>query len=105
MEDANAVRAFEAAGHGPGVPVGHGHAGARARGGAPDGELHPGEWGLFWFGLVFTWVASGDAMILWMIRGVSPDTVVEDHPERAGCWVVREGVGDAARDEDPVGAE
>jgi hypothetical protein len=60
---------------------------------------------LFWFGLVFTWVATGDAMILWMIRDVSPYTVVEDHPERAGCWVVREGGGDAARDEDPVGAE
>lgn len=59
---------------------------------------------LFWFGLVFTWVASGDAMILWMIRGVSPDTAVEDHPERAGCWVVQEEPG-AARSEDPAGGE
>jgi len=64
-----------------------------------------GSGGLFWFGLVFTWVASGDAMILWMIRGVSPDTVVEDHPERAGCWVVQEEPGAAARSEDPAGGE
>jgi len=51
-------------------------------------SLATGSGVLFWFGLIFTWVASGDAMILWMIRDVSPDKVVEDHPERAGCWVV-----------------
>jgi hypothetical protein len=63
-----------------------------------------GSGALFWFGLVFTWVASGDAMILWMIRDVSGDTAVEDHPERAGCWVVQEEPG-AARSEDPAGGE
>lgn len=45
------------------------------------------------FGLVFTFAAGGDALILWLIRGVEPDALVEDHPTRAGCYVLgrREG--------------
>lgn len=43
---------------------------------------------LFWFGLLFTIAAGGDALILWLLRGVPPDALVEDHPSRAGCLVV-----------------
>lgn len=39
------------------------------------------------FGLVFTLAAGGDALILWLLRGVPPGTLVEDHPTRAGCLV------------------
>jgi len=39
------------------------------------------------FGLVFTLAAGGDALILWLLRGVPPGALVEDHPTRAGCLV------------------
>lgn len=40
------------------------------------------------FGLVFTLAAAGDALILWIIRGVETGKQVEDHPSRAGCYVI-----------------
>lgn len=40
------------------------------------------------FGLFFTFVAGGDALILWLIRRVDPNALVEDHPTRAGCYVL-----------------
>lgn len=40
------------------------------------------------FGLFFLFAASGDALILWLMRGVRRDEFVEDHPERAGCYVL-----------------
>lgn len=39
------------------------------------------------FGLFFTFAAGGDLLILWLIRGVSPSALVEDHPTDAGCYV------------------
>jgi hypothetical protein len=41
----------------------------------------------FLFGLLFTFAAGGDALILWLLRGVAPGRLVEDHPARAGCYV------------------
>jgi hypothetical protein len=32
------------------------------------------------FGLFFTFAAGGDALILWLLRGVDPDALVEEHP-------------------------
>jgi hypothetical protein len=40
------------------------------------------------FGLVFTWSAGGDALILLLMRGVGPGELVEDSPTRVGCHVV-----------------
>ncbi|MDX1531036.1 MAG: DUF3267 domain-containing protein [Rhodothermales bacterium] len=40
------------------------------------------------FGLLFTLAAGGDALILWLLRGVAPERLVEDHPERAGCYLL-----------------
>lgn len=40
----------------------------------------------FW-GAFFTVVAAGDAMIIWLIRKVDSDALIEDHPTRAGCFV------------------
>lgn len=40
------------------------------------------------FGLFFTIAAGGDALVLWLIRGVSPAKSVQDHPTRAGCIVL-----------------
>ena len=35
-------------------------------------------------------------MILWLLRGVGGDELVEDHPERAGCYLV-ERLGESSR--------
>jgi hypothetical protein len=40
------------------------------------------------FGIVFLAAAAGDFLVLWLIRHVPPDTLVEDHPTRAGCVVL-----------------
>ena len=47
-----------------------------------------GNIGVLVFGLVFTGGAGGDALIIWLIRSVEPRTLVEDHPTRAGCYVI-----------------
>jgi hypothetical protein len=40
------------------------------------------------FGVVFTWSAGGDALILLLMRGVGPRELVEDSPTRVGSPVV-----------------
>jgi len=47
-----------------------------------------GDSNLFWFGLVHTAAASGDWLILWLIRNVKSGMLVEDHPTNAGCYVI-----------------
>jgi hypothetical protein len=48
-------------------------------------SLLVGNAGLHLFGVVFTVVAMGDAVVLWLLRDV-PNTIhVQDHPERVGC--------------------
>jgi hypothetical protein len=42
------------------------------------------------FGIVFTAVAAGDAMILWTLRDVPATHYVQDHPHRVGCLVLGE---------------
>ncbi len=42
------------------------------------------------FGFLFTLAAGGDALILWRVRNIPPGTLVRDHPDRAGCVVIRE---------------
>lgn len=43
---------------------------------------------LMWFSLLHTSAASGDWLILWLIRKVKPGSLVEDHPTNAGCYVL-----------------
>lgn len=40
------------------------------------------------FGILFTLAAGGDFLILWLIRNVSSSKLVEDHPTKAGCYVI-----------------
>jgi len=43
------------------------------------------------FGFLYTVAASGDFLILWLIRNIKPNTHVEDHPTNAGCYVIEQG--------------
>jgi hypothetical protein len=39
-------------------------------------------------GFLFTFTAGGDFLVLWLLRGVSPGALVEDHPSKAGSYVL-----------------
>lgn len=54
-----------------------------------------GAGAVFLFGLFFTLAAGGDALILWLLRGVSGDRLVKDHPSKPGCLVLGERAEDA----------
>jgi hypothetical protein len=43
------------------------------------------------FGIFYVFAAGGDLLVLWLLRGVDPRALVEDHPSRAGCYVLLEG--------------
>jgi hypothetical protein len=51
--------------------------------------LITGGFKIFIFGFFFTWAASGDFIILWMIRHLRADEFVQDHPELVGCIIIR----------------
>ena len=53
-------------------------------------SLFTGDILLFFFGLLYTTAAGGDFLILWIIRNVKPNTLVEDHPTNAGCYVIEQ---------------
>lgn len=40
------------------------------------------------YGMIFTFAAGGDLLVLWLIRGVDARALVLDHPSRAGCIVL-----------------
>ena len=44
-----------------------------------------GSGALLLFGLVFTLTAAGDALVVWVLRGVDGRRLVRDHPSRVGC--------------------
>ncbi len=50
-----------------------------------------GDGWLLFFGIFFTVAAAGDMLILWLLRGVSNDVLVADHPHNAGCFVYSKG--------------
>ena len=50
-------------------------------------SLFTGDVLLFLFGFLYTSAAGGDLLILWIIRNVKPNTLVEDHLTNAGCYV------------------
>jgi hypothetical protein len=44
-------------------------------------------WSMF-FGFIFTLAASGDLLVLWLIRGVRRGQLVQDHPTQVGCYLI-----------------
>lgn len=53
-------------------------------------SLLTGDLLLFFFGFLYTTAAGGDFLILWIIRNIKPNTLVEDHPTNAGCYVIEQ---------------
>jgi hypothetical protein len=51
-------------------------------------SLFNGDILLMVFGFLYTVAASGDFLILWLIRKIKPKTLVEDHPTNAGCYII-----------------
>lgn len=51
-------------------------------------SLISGDTNWFWFSLVHTSAAGGDWLVLWLIRNVQKNSLVEDHPTQAGCYVL-----------------
>ena len=47
-----------------------------------------GNAAIFVFGLSSVFFTGGDILILWLIRNVKTGSLVEDHPTRAGCYVI-----------------
>jgi hypothetical protein len=49
--------------------------------------LYSGNGWVLIFAVLFTFAAVGDFLIVWLIRAVSWNAMVEDHNENAGCFV------------------
>jgi hypothetical protein len=47
-----------------------------------------GHFLLFLFGLFFSMAAAGDLLILWMLRHQHASDLVQDHPDKIGCFVL-----------------
>mgnify|MGYP005751356789 CR=1 FL=1 len=43
---------------------------------------------LFLFGLFFSMAAAGDLLILWMLRHQHSTDLIQDHPDKIGCFVL-----------------
>jgi len=50
--------------------------------------LATGEAAIIWFGFIFTLAAGGDFLMLWIIKDLPGEQMVEDHPEKVGCKIV-----------------
>ncbi len=48
-----------------------------------------GNLGLMIFGFLFTFAASGDFLILWLLRKEKSNVLVVDHPEKVGCIILK----------------
>lgn len=53
-------------------------------------SLFTGNILFFFFGILYTTAAGGDFLILWLMRNIKPNTLVEDHPIRAGCYIIEQ---------------
>jgi hypothetical protein len=49
-----------------------------------------GNGALMLFAAIMLATAGGDAIMLWLLRDVSPERLVQDHPSAIGCLVMKE---------------
>jgi hypothetical protein len=59
--------------------------------------LATGNGGLTLYGTIFLVAASGDFIILWLLRSIPGNILVEDHPAKAGCYVYDDGAAPTGR--------
>ena len=57
-------------------------------------SLFTADFLLYLYGATYTTAAGGDFLILWIIRNVKPNTLVEDHPSNAGCYIIEQNTKD-----------
>ncbi len=50
-------------------------------------SLYAGNGWILIIAVLFTFAAAGDFLIIWLIRSVAWNALVEDHTENAGCFV------------------
>jgi hypothetical protein len=48
-----------------------------------------GNLAMLLFGMIFTFAAIGDFLIVFLLRKENMDNMVEDHPSEAGCFIYR----------------
>ncbi|MBN2214451.1 MAG: DUF3267 domain-containing protein [Bacteroidales bacterium] len=48
--------------------------------------IFTGNFWLLMFGSFFSWAASGDFIVLYLIRDLQKNELVRDHPEKVGCY-------------------
>lgn len=53
------------------------------------GAIIFGIYQLLAFALIFTIAAGGDFMIIYLLRNEDKNTLVQDHPSEAGCFIYR----------------
>ena len=53
-----------------------------------------GNIGLMIFGFFFSFAAGGDFLILWLIRNEKPSDLAKDHPDKIGCYIIRQSLKD-----------
>ena len=51
-------------------------------------SLFTGSLGLFGFGVFFTIAAGGDLLMLMLLRTEDKDALVQDHPNKIGCYIL-----------------
>ncbi|HYG01184.1 MAG TPA: DUF3267 domain-containing protein [Chryseosolibacter sp.] len=51
--------------------------------------IYNGSAGLLLFGLFFTIAAGGDFLILYLLRKQPTNVLIQDHPEKIGCFVFK----------------
>ena len=49
-----------------------------------------GSLGLMAFGFFFSFAAGGDFLILWLLRNEKASALVQDHPDKVGCFIIRQ---------------
>jgi len=51
-------------------------------------SLFTGSLAMFGFGVFFTIAAGGDLLMIWLLRAEKRDVLVQDHPDKIGCFIL-----------------
>ncbi len=51
-------------------------------------SLFTGSIGMFVFGVFFSLAAGGDLLMIWLLRSENRNDLVQDHPDKIGCFIL-----------------